>query len=106
MKHRLPLSLEAQCALAGLPAPVREHRFHATRRWRFDWAWPSPRVAVEQEGGAWAQGRHTRGSGFAKDIEKYGEAFALGWRVLRVQPVDIATGKAVQWLLASGVLGR
>jgi hypothetical protein len=70
----------------GLPEPVAEHRFHATRKWRFDYAWPEHRIALEVEGGVWTGGRHTRGSGFLGDMEKYNEAAALGWRIIRCQP--------------------
>ena len=45
----------------NLPAPVPEFRFHPERKWRFDFAWPEHKIAVEQEGGVWIQGRHTRG---------------------------------------------
>ena len=68
-----------------LPAPVREHRFAPPRRWRFDFAWPAATggVAVELDGGAYTQGRHTRGAGFEADCEKLNEAAVRGWRVLR-----------------------
>ena len=66
-----------------LPAPEREYRFDDVRRWRFDFAWPDVLLAVEIEGGTWARGRHTRGSGFAADCEKYNAAALAGWRVLR-----------------------
>ena len=73
----------------GLPKPVVEFLFHSERKWRFDFAWPQSRLAVEVEGGVWIQGRHTRGSGFVKDMEKYNAAAMLGWRILRFQPQDI-----------------
>ena len=41
------------------------------------------KIAIESEGGTWIGGRHTRGVGFANDAEKYNEAAALGWIVLR-----------------------
>lgn len=69
--------------------PTPEYRFDSERRWRFDYAWPDFKVAVEQEGAVWVQGRHTRGSGFVKDMEKYNRAAELGWRVLRYQPKDL-----------------
>jgi very-short-patch-repair endonuclease len=73
----------------GLPTPVREHQFHDSRQWRFDYAWPSTRVALEVEGGAFAGGRHTRGAGFREDLKKYNEATRLGWRVLRLLPEQL-----------------
>lgn len=72
-------------------APTIEFRFHPTRQWRFDFAWPEFKVALECEGAVWVRGRHTRGSGFVKDLEKYNTATALGWRLLRVQPGDLLT---------------
>ena len=39
---------------------VAEYRFHSGRDWRFDFAIPSRRVAVEVEGGAFNGGRHIR----------------------------------------------
>lgn len=77
------------CRAEGLPAPVTEHKFHPTRRWRFDYAWIEQRVALEVEGGVWTGGRHTRGAGFVKDMEKYNEAVCLGWRIIRCQPNDL-----------------
>lgn len=74
------------CKVVGLPEPKPEYRFSATRKWRFDFAWPALKVALEVEGGAWTQGRHTRGAGFAADLEKYNAAQLAGWRVLRVLP--------------------
>ena len=70
-------------ALACRPQPVQEFRFSPPRRFRFDFAWPGERVAVEMEGGVWAGGRHVRGGGYAADCEKYNLATAQGWRVFR-----------------------
>ena len=76
--------LEGHIKLAGLPEPAREFRFHPKRRWRFDFAWPDQRVAVECEGGTWMRGRHVRGDGYRRDAEKYNAAVLLGWRVFRL----------------------
>jgi hypothetical protein len=54
-----------------LPLPVPEYRFAPPRRWRTDYAWPLAKLALEVEGGVWTNGRHTRGTGFLKDIAKY-----------------------------------
>jgi very-short-patch-repair endonuclease len=69
-----------------LPAPEREYRFDPERRWRFDFAWPSLKIAVEIEGGVWIRGRHVRPVGYLGDLEKYNRAVVLGWRVLRYAP--------------------
>jgi very-short-patch-repair endonuclease len=95
---RLALDLDKQCQLAGLPVPEREFRFHPTRKWRFDFAFPAQSVAVEVEGGAWIGGRHTSGAGFVKDMEKYNEASLAGWRIVRVTPKDVKTGAALKWV--------
>ena len=69
-----------------MPEPVREHRFHPERRWRFDFAWPEDKVAVEIEGIVWSEGggRHQRGKGFEADCLKYLSAMDLGWRIVRI----------------------
>lgn len=74
---------------AGVPDPEAEHRFAPPRRWRFDFAWPLYRVAVELEGGVWSGGRHTRAAGFLGDVEKYNAAVMGGWRVLRFTADDL-----------------
>ena len=71
--------------LAGGPALTPEHRFHPTRKWRFDFALPDSKCAVELDGGAFLPfgGRHGRGIGMVKDCEKYRAAADLNWRVWR-----------------------
>jgi hypothetical protein len=76
----------------GLPKPELEYAFAAPeRRWRFDFSWRDSMVALEVEGGVWSRGRHGRGSGIVKDIEKYNAAAIAGWWVLRVLPKDLCT---------------
>jgi very-short-patch-repair endonuclease len=75
----------------GLPAPVAEHKFEPMRRWRFDYAWPEVKIALEVEGGIYTGGRHTSSSGFVKDMAKYNRAAVLGWRVLRIEPKHLLT---------------
>jgi very-short-patch-repair endonuclease len=84
-----------QCRIVGLPEPVAEHRFHPTRKWRIDYAWPEQKLALEVEGGVFIQGRHVRGIGMVKDMEKYGELAVMGWRLLRVTPKQIRDGSAL-----------
>jgi very-short-patch-repair endonuclease len=87
-----------QIRALSLPAPVREHRFHPTRQWRLDFAWPDRKVAVECEGGVWIRGRHSRGKGFIEDCSKYAEAALAGWLVFRVTAEHIKSGEAIRWL--------
>lgn len=64
-----------------LPKPVTEHRFHPTRKWRFDYAWPDRKVAVEIDGGQYLPngGRHNTDA----DRKKLNMAARLKWHVLR-----------------------
>jgi len=103
--RRITLAFDRQCAAFSLPPPVAEHRFHETRRWRFDWAWPDHRVAIEIEGGVWTAGRHTRGQGFLADIEKYNAAAELGWRLLRYPPGRVDIDQVARVLGARGDFG-
>ena len=101
-KSDLERAFETKIKWYKLPEPVAEHRFHPTRKWRFDFAYPEIKLAIELEGGTFGvtcpqckgrgcpachngrvMGRHSRGEGFEKDCEKYNAAAALGWRVLR-----------------------
>jgi len=84
-----------------LPEPVREYRFDAIRRWKFDFAWPAQKVAVECEGGIWTSGRHTRGAGFESDCEKYNAATLQGWRVVRFTSGMVKNGAAIDTLIGA-----
>ena len=59
---------------------VREHQFTDERRWRFDYAWPSIKVAVEINGFGFG---HQAQQQIAADNEKANAAVLLGWRLLR-----------------------
>src|SRR5574343_1951378 len=87
---------EAIFGAMRLPTPVKEFRFAPPRRWRIDYAWPDYRLAVEIEGAVWCQGRHTRGSGFVKDIEKYNSLTLAGWSLLRFTPAQVRSGECYQ----------
>jgi very-short-patch-repair endonuclease len=91
----LEIQLLSQVRLVGLPEPTREHRFHETRRWRFDFAWPDRMIALEVDGGTWSGGRHTRPGGYERDAEKLNTAATRGWRVLRVTSAMVKDGRAL-----------
>ena len=83
MKTDFALAIERACRAAMIPAPIREYRFAAPRRWRFDIAWPEKKVAIEIEGGVFIGGAHVRGVHYESDCEKYNAAAVRGWTVLR-----------------------
>lgn len=75
---------------AGGPELINEFKFHPTRKWRADFAHMGSKTLIEIEGGVHSGGRHTRGSGFSKDAEKYLEAFIIaGWNVVRLVPSQL-----------------
>lgn len=79
--------------------PEREWQFCA-RGWRFDFAWPEEKVAVEVEGGTRSgKSRHSRGKGFEKDAEKYNRAAREGWIVLRYSTRMVVSGDAINEVL-------
>lgn len=87
-----------QAKAAKLPEFEREFRFDPTRRWRLDFAWHGPRVALEVEGGTWTNGRHTRGAGFEADCEKLSAAAIYGWCVIRATTGQVKRGEALAWV--------
>lgn len=89
------VNLAFQCKAAGLPAPQLEVRFHPTRRWRLDLAWPDRLIYVEVDGGTWIGGRHNRGQGYERDCEKLNAAAVAGWRGLRVTTAMVKDGRAL-----------
>lgn len=83
---------------------VKEYKFHPTRRWRFDYAIPEHKIALEVEGGVWTGGRHTSPKGFLNDIEKYNTATLMGWRVFRTTPDELYKLSTIN-LIKSAILG-
>lgn len=86
------------CKEMGLPKPIQEYKFDPNRKWRIDWFFKGEygvKVALEVEGGVFGngkngsgegQGRHTRGKGFMKDMEKYNAMSEQGIILLRCVP--------------------
>lgn len=98
MRSSIEEALAYQIRVMKLPEPVREHRFHPVRKWRFDFAFLEHKVAAECEGAIYVNGRHTRGAGFELDCEKYNAATSLGWRVFKFTPSMVKKGVAVALL--------
>ena len=74
---------------------IKEYRFYKPRKWRFDYALPLYKIAIEVEGGVWTGGRHINPRGFLNDMEKYNTATLLGWRVFRTTPDRLLTSKTL-----------
>lgn len=77
---------------------IKEHKFHPTRKWRFDYAIPEHKIAIEVEGGVWTGGRHTSPKGFLNDMEKYNTATVMGWRVLRTIPDELCSNATLNMI--------
>jgi very-short-patch-repair endonuclease len=96
-KPKLSLSEKMELIIqeAGLPEAYQEYRFAAPeRQFRFDFAYPDLKLAIEVEGGVFVQGRHSQGAGMSNDCVKYNMAAMRGWTVLRfTAPMIRATGK-------------
>ncbi|NIE95629.1 DUF559 domain-containing protein [Acinetobacter sp. Tr-809] len=73
-----------------------EYKFHQTRKWQADFLISNTKILIEVEGGIWSQGRHTRGTGYIGDMEKYNAAAILGFQVLRFSTQQVKSGLAVQ----------
>lgn len=95
-QHRI---LVAWLRTKGLKeAPRAEWMFHHTRKWRFDYAWPEYRVAIEVQGGVFSQGRHVRGAALMGEYEKLNEANLDNWCVLLVTPQQLMTDATYQMI--------
>ena len=110
---KLEQDLLFQIEAMRLQLPVQQYRFareiignapgirrrlaeERLKDWRFDFAWPPQRFAVEVEGITKdGSGRHQRAAGMRQDIEKYHWALYHGWTVYRTDRDLIKNGHAV-----------
>ena len=93
---RLAFQLDA----LGVPVFACQYQFAKPRRWRADFAWPEYRLIVEVDGAVWANGRHTRGSGRVRDMERDNWCALHGWRVLRYTTAQAEDGTAATEIAA------
>ena len=71
---------------------VPEFKFDQSRNWRFDYAIPAHKIAVEFEGGVFMEkSGHNTAKHYTKDTEKYNRAAVLAWRVIRVTALNYKT---------------
>lgn len=79
---------------------LNEYKGIEGRKFRFDCANPTQKIAIEIEGAIWIQGRHNRPIGMQQDMEKYNLAVLEGWRILRYTPEQM---KKTPWKLIKDV---
>lgn len=82
---------------------VRQHQFHPTRRWRFDYVAAYSPIAIELQGGIYSNGAHSRATGQKKDMEKANHAAALGWFVFYLHTDNVTDRDALQ-LIADTII--
>ena len=69
-----------------------EFKFHPTRRWRFDYAIPTRKLAIEYNGGIFMRkSGHSNVKGQSRDQEKMNQAQILGWKVLQYSAMNYQT---------------
>ena len=87
-----------QLRTEGLPRPREQFKFHDTRRWSSDFAWPDKKIIVEIEGGIWRRGggAHSHPTNILRDIEKYNNAALLGYRLFRFSDRELKNGEAMR----------
>jgi hypothetical protein len=90
-----------QIRSCGLPIPEREFVGIAGRKFRFDFAWPAHRLAVEVQGGIFRgkAGAHSSPAGITRDCEKISLAASQRWYVMPVTSHQVRSGEAVGWLM-------
>jgi len=93
----MPRSKAEECLAAGLEANAlpgwdltRDYSFDRSRRWTFDFAFPSQKLALEVDGRY-----HRTFKGQRNDSEKFNEATRQGWRMLRL-PADRVSPKRAE----------
>lgn len=95
---RFEESFDLQLEAHGFKDFVREHVFAPPRKFRFDFAFVGPKIAVEVEGGVWRRGggAHSHPTNIMRDLEKHNLSVVLGWRVLRVTTDQVKNGEALK----------
>jgi hypothetical protein len=120
------MTMQLFCLLNSIPKPWDEYRFAAIATggtgnglrarlkaanlcdWRFDYAWPAYKIALEIEGGLWlrrSKSRHFSGRGVIGDMRKYNEAAIMGWLIIRRTPDD-ATNAECADLIKRAIASR
>jgi hypothetical protein len=92
---KVVLAFLSECRV---PLPILEWRFDPVRAWRFDFAWPDSKLALEVQGGLFVRGAHVRGAALVREHNKRNAAAMQGWRILYVEPKDLCTMDTVNMI--------
>ena len=87
----------------------KQFHFKSTKHWRFDFHLIEHRILVEISGGPWSGGRGGKLKNKAWSLDRYDDAEAMGFRVVRLEsapsfkdidlgPLQIKSHLASQWL--------
>lgn len=76
---------------------VKELEFCPGRKWRFDYALPEVKIAVEVEGGTYKTRTYRNKDGVLITTTggRHNSATVLGWRLIRVVPAELLTNKTI-----------
>lgn len=85
LEHALYFALRRN-KLTGWVAEYRFGGLNGRRKWRFDIGFEEEKVAIECQGGLYANGKHSREKGYRNDAEKSAEAQLMGWKVIAATP--------------------
>jgi hypothetical protein len=85
---------------ASLPAFEPQFRPLSSRKFRFDYACPPLRLAVEVDGGIWSRGAHIRPAGREADMLRDATLMLHGWRILRFSSKHVRSGLAIKIITA------
>lgn len=74
----------------------QELKFQPDRKWKVDFHLVDKKILVEDEGGIWISGRHTRSKGYLGDLEKYNATTMMGFQVVRFSIDQLKSGHVIQ----------
>lgn len=74
----------------------RKFQFESTKNWRFDFYIVKLNLLIEIAGSSWAVGRG--GRKIANAFNKYDLAEDMGYRIERLEPHQIESGYAINWI--------
>jgi len=96
-KSDLEESFAALWRMVKGPELEREYKFLKDRRFKFDFADPFSRTAIEIQGGIWTGGAHVRGKGYSSNCEKYNLAALDGWTVFMLTSKMVEFKSGLAW---------